>query len=58
MQRAELFKRICQENTRPKIPDGVTEPLSGLIRACWQQDPTKRPHFHDIESTLDDMLGN
>ena len=56
LPRAELHKLICQENSRPKIPENVSESLANLIRACWQQDATKRPKFHDLQDMIEELI--
>jgi len=52
----DLHHIVCVENSRPKIPEGTSEDLQSLIRACWQQDPVKRPSLDEIISLLRDEL--
>ena len=52
----DLHQMICVESSRPKIPEGTSEDLQSVIRACWQQDPAKRPGLEEIIALLRDEL--
>jgi hypothetical protein len=41
---------------RPPIPKDCPSALSKLIRACWAEDPNKRPSVEEIMNTLDEVL--
>lgn len=55
MNKSDLYKIVREEQSRPKIPEDVPVPLANLIRACWQQDATKRPKFHYIQEALEEL---
>lgn len=37
---------------RPEIPKDCPQTLKSLMIKCWNNCPSKRPHFSDILSTL------
>lgn len=39
----EIRAKFVQENTRPKIPEGLDEDLKRIMRKCWQENPDARP---------------
>ncbi|KAH3766163.1 protein serine/threonine kinase [Pelomyxa schiedti] len=43
---------------RLPIPNTVLKPISALIEACWAQQPTDRPSFDEIATTLEGILGS
>ena len=49
-----IYTIVCQDQSRPKINSEWPESLQKLIRACWQNDPTKRPNIDDVIN----MFGN
>ena len=52
----ELYQIVCVDNSRPKIPSEAPEELQNLIRACWQQDPKKRPRIEEILGLLENQI--
>lgn len=40
--------KVASEGLRPKLPDTVNDDWKALIRACWDQDPSRRPDFNQI----------
>ena len=49
-----IYSIVCQDQSRPKINPEWPESLQKLIRACWQNDPSKRPNIDDVVR----MFGN
>ena len=47
----EIYKYVCEGN-RPKIPDGVPEPIEEMIKSCWAQNAESRPDFVTIYKFL------
>ncbi|XP_065865589.1 serine/threonine-protein kinase STY46-like isoform X2 [Euphorbia lathyris] len=43
---------VVQKNLRPTIPKNINPKLGELLEKCWQQDPSQRPDFSEIISTL------
>jgi serine/threonine protein kinase len=48
MDAAQVAVQVVQENVRPTFPAGLPDAVTGLIKACWSRDPTKRPSFSSI----------
>ncbi len=46
---------VLNKDIRPVIPDWCPQSFANLIKSCTLKDPTKRPTFADILSTLDSM---
>lgn len=40
--------KVASEGLRPPLPDTVNNDWKELIRACWDQDPARRPNFNQI----------
>lgn len=40
---------------RPEIPKDVPETLAKLMRACWDQDPKKRPTMSEVVAALEPL---
>lgn len=53
----KLVQMICEEKTRPKIPQDCDNKLANLIRCCWQDEADKRPTFPQIHESLKKILG-
>ena len=50
---------VVKEDMRPKILPIIPQSVAGLIRNCWQKDPTKRPHsFNEICQQLNKILND
>jgi len=47
---------VCYEKARLPIPDHCAQMFAALMKACWEQDPERRPSFKDIIATLDSNL--
>lgn len=47
-------ERAIGDGERPEIPSEINMPkrMEDLIKACWRQDPSERPSFSEILSTL------
>ncbi|TYZ58797.1 hypothetical protein PybrP1_001573 [[Pythium] brassicae (nom. inval.)] len=43
-----LAYMVAHEELRPELRDHIPEVLMRLMRACWEEDPTKRPSFGTI----------
>jgi TPR repeat protein len=56
-----LLARKVMAGERPPIPSSTPAAISGLIRRCWDTNPSNRPHFNEIvyrlgeESFLEDI---
>ncbi|KAL9181244.1 hypothetical protein ACHAXT_010049 [Thalassiosira profunda] len=46
---------VLNENKRPEIPDWCPQSLRALIEKCFLRDPSARPSFSEILTTLDAM---
>jgi serine/threonine protein kinase len=44
--------RTILDGHRPKFPADTPRPLVDLAQRCWEGDPTRRPGFQEIISTL------
>lgn len=51
----EAAAAVAMESLRPPFPDGIPIEYKKLVEDCWQDDPSKRPQFDDVVSTLIDM---
>ena len=48
-----LLKNVVAiEENRPKIPQNLDDKFKDIIRACWQQNPEKRPSMKKIKEIL------
>ncbi|KAL9265513.1 Serine/threonine/tyrosine-protein kinase HT1-like protein [Drosera capensis] len=45
---------VAEKNERPPLPASCQPALAHLIRRCWSENPSKRPDFSDIVSTLEE----
>jgi hypothetical protein len=43
---------LHKSETRPEIPDWISESIGRLIEACWSSDAKDRPSFEDIYKRL------
>eukprot|EP01087_Luapelamoeba_hula_P002682 TRINITY_DN1238_c0_g1_i3.p1 TRINITY_DN1238_c0_g1~~TRINITY_DN1238_c0_g1_i3.p1 ORF type:complete len:551 (-),score=64.62 TRINITY_DN1238_c0_g1_i3:148-1767(-) len=53
--RADVREKV-EKKKRPKIPDSSPQLLKEMIEQCWDDDPTKRPGFHDILKRFPSLL--
>ncbi|CAM8934145.1 hypothetical protein QQ045_014176 [Rhodiola kirilowii] len=44
---------VSEKNERPPLPASCQPAIAHLIKRCWAQNPSKRPDFHQIVSTLE-----
>ncbi|KAG4990162.1 hypothetical protein JHK87_023619 [Glycine soja] len=44
---------VAEKNERPPLPASCQPALAHLIKRCWSANPSKRPDFSDIVSTLE-----
>ena len=58
MKMADLKKVIIEDDSRPKIPEDVSEEIAKIIRCCWQNDAEKRPTFDQILEKLEAIIGD
>ena len=42
-------------STRPRVPEGVPEPVRGVITGCWQREPEQRPTPEKILALLGEI---
>ncbi|KAI4871963.1 hypothetical protein NFI96_021267 [Prochilodus magdalenae] len=49
---------VVEKNERLTIPSSCPASFAGLMRKCWETDPTKRPVFKEILSTLEAMCND
>jgi hypothetical protein len=52
----QLLAEVCQNNTRPPIPNNCPLSFKELIQGCWNSDPIKRPSMMDVLNKLKDIL--
>ncbi|OHT13302.1 TKL family protein kinase [Tritrichomonas foetus] len=53
LNRVEIALAVINQKIRPKIPLNCPKNLARLIKACWDEDPTKRPEFKRIINALE-----
>jgi serine/threonine protein kinase len=46
---------VATKRMRPKIPSGVDQYFTELIRRCWSEDPENRPDFPELVETFTKM---
>ncbi|CAG9336134.1 unnamed protein product [Blepharisma stoltei] len=51
-----LKKIVVGDTCRPVIPQGLDHHLRMLMQSCWNVDPSKRPDFELIYSTISSVL--
>jgi hypothetical protein len=44
---------LLEQNERPPLPASCQPALAHLIKRCWSANPSKRPDFSYIVSTLE-----
>ncbi|XP_066542507.1 mitogen-activated protein kinase kinase kinase 20 isoform X2 [Hoplias malabaricus] len=49
---------VVEKNERLTIPSSCPGSFAGLMRKCWETEPTKRPLFKEILSTLEAMCND
>ena len=53
---AEMHRRIINGYTVPISKHVDTNPLVGVMRACWTYNPDERPSIFDVVHTLEEAL--
>lgn len=53
-----LVLKIAKENLRPPIPRNMPPVYRGLMKKCWNHDPTGRPEFSEIVKYCKNMLSD
>lgn len=53
---SSLLDRVVTGGERPEIPDNCPSKLKALIKACWDQDPKRRPSFEKIIPLFDEII--
>ena len=56
MQPIQIVHAVVHQQKRPPVPADCPPAVAALMRACWQQDPSTRPHFGTIIARLSAML--
>lgn len=46
---------VVQQGLRPSIPWHTHPRLVGLLERCWEQDPSMRPEFSEIQELLQQL---
>lgn len=41
----QVFYKVCYEQLKPPVPDGMPEEYKDLMVRCWDDDPASRPSF-------------
>lgn len=55
MQPMQVGIAVLQQGMRPPIPPKCPLPLAKLMRACWDNDPRRRPSFAQLVTALEAM---
>lgn len=50
-----MRRRQVTAGSRPDIPLSCPRPIEDLIKACWDQDPAKRPAADRLLDLLKDV---
>jgi Protein tyrosine and serine/threonine kinase/FG-GAP repeat len=53
-----LAAKLKRGDIQETIPDTCASELSQLMRACWQQEPVKRPSAEELAKSLGTLFGN
>jgi len=53
MDTVQIAVGVTTHGLRPPIAQHWPGYLQDLIKVCWHEDPTQRPSFHSILSTLE-----
>jgi len=48
-----IVRQVTESHSRPLIPQNCPPKLAKLIKACWDQDPSRRPEFSKIAEILE-----
>ncbi|XP_072034406.1 uncharacterized protein [Amphiura filiformis] len=48
----EVWKRVCDQDERPQIPDDCPDQIAELMTQCWQADRTKRPTSEQVVQVI------
>merc|ERR1712130_710465 len=57
MSPIQIVVAVVNENNRPQISEEyVSHPFVPLMKTCWDEEPKKRPDFHEIIESLNNML--
>jgi len=52
---SQIEIQVVNHNTRPPIPNGMSNNMKQLITQCWDVDPDKRPTCSEITKILKTM---
>lgn len=55
MQPMQVGIAVLQQGLRPTIPPKTPLPLCNMMRACWDNDPNRRPSFAQLVEALESM---
>lgn len=55
MQPMQVGIAVSQRGLRPTMPPKTPEPLIKLIKACWHEEPNKRPSMAQVQTILEAM---
>ncbi|CAM9723845.1 unnamed protein product [Ascophyllum nodosum] len=47
-----IFRRVVLAGDRPPMPKEVAADIADMIRSCWAEDPSTRPKFSEVLSTM------
>lgn len=48
----DIYRRVVFEKRRPTIPVDAPADLSGMLKACWIEDPGERPTSKQLVRVL------
>lgn len=55
MQPMQVGIAVAQQGMRPTMPPKIPPPLAKLIKACWHEDPNRRPSMAQVQELLTKM---
>mmetsp|Transcript_15734 Transcript_15734/g.39578 ORF Transcript_15734/g.39578 Transcript_15734/m.39578 type:complete len:260 (+) Transcript_15734:135-914(+) len=52
MQHGEIEAQVCDQQSCPPIPPGISSDLSHVLQTCFRHDPSQRPTARELREAL------
>ena len=56
MSPATVMRGVAYKNMRPEISPETSPAITALLQSCWEDNPSDRPSFAEIITTLENII--